>query len=382
MKTAFVTGSTGLLGNNLVRELLACGFTVKALVRDEARARGLLPRDPRLILVTGDMEDVAAFSAALAGSDVLFHAAAYFRDSYKGGRHRAKLTAINVEGTAALIEAAYRAGIRRLVHVSSVGTLSPSAPGGAPVHGRMRLRPDETANDYYRSKILADGVVEQALSAHSDLWATFILPAFMQGPGDAGPTSAGQTIIDFVRRKIPGIIGAAFSYVDARDVAKACVAAAELGQRGERYVVAGHRLPLASALAMLEAITGVPAPRRRLPWSLLWTVAMLNEGWARLTGRPVLLGAAAYRSLREDGAHGLYDSTLAERALGVQFRPIEESLRDAVAWLRGAGMLPERAAALPGVAELGARPMPAIDTPRPALLRSTKLTDGAPVRGE
>jgi nucleoside-diphosphate-sugar epimerase len=161
----------------------------------------------------------------------------------------------------------------------------------------------------------------------------------MNGPGDAGPTSAGQTIIDYAAGRLPGVIDAHLAYVDARDVARACIEAVLGAPRGARYVVAGRRLHLAEAYAVLERVTGVPAPVRRVPYAVLAVVAAANEAWARVSGRPVLLGLATYRNLRETGAHNRFDSTPAERDLGIRFRPVEETLGDAVAWLRTAGML-------------------------------------------
>jgi len=351
MSRAFVTGATGLLGGNLVRELAVRGWQVRALVRDEGRAARLLAGLPALTLVGGDMEDPEAFAPALAGCDVVFHTAAYFRESYRGGSHWARLHAVNVEGTKRLIAAALAAGVRRFLQVSSIGTLIMRRPDGGPVDAGMRERADATNNDYFRSKILADAVVEDALARHPELWAAFVLPGFMNGPGDAGPTAAGQMIVDFVARRLPGVVDAHLSWVDARDVAQACVAAAERAPRGARYVVAGRRLHLADGYAALARITGIAAPTRRLPTRLVGAIAALNEAWARLSGRPVLIGLATYRNLRDTGPHNLYDSSRAERELDVVFRPLEETLRDAVAWLRGQGMLAAPSpAATPAVA--------------------------------
>jgi dihydroflavonol-4-reductase len=113
--SAFVTGSTGLLGNNLVRLLVGRGHRVRALARSRRKAAeqfaGL-----DVEVIEGDMTDVPAFRDALRGIDVLFHTAAYFRDSYKGGRHWDELFRVNVRGTEALLAAAFEAGVRRLVH--------------------------------------------------------------------------------------------------------------------------------------------------------------------------------------------------------------------------------------------------------------------------
>jgi nucleoside-diphosphate-sugar epimerase len=323
-----------------VRELLARGQSVRALVRDEERARELLGRDPRLLLVVGDVTEASAFASALEGADVVHHAAAYFRESYRGGAHWDRLHTVNVLGTRELVRLAIAAGVQRFVHVSSVGVLEARAPNGAPVDETMSRDAATTQNDYYRSKILADDEVRAALAKHSRFDACFVLPGFMNGPGDSGPTSAGQTIIDFVERKLPGVVDANFSYVDARDVAFACAEAAERGRRGERYVVAGSRVHLREVYRVLEDVTGVMAPRREIPLALLAVVSTMHELWARLTGRPVLLGRATYRVLRDDGPYSSFDSSKAMRELDVRFRPLEDTLRDAVAWLEDAGKLP------------------------------------------
>jgi dihydroflavonol-4-reductase len=125
--SAFVTGSTGLLGNNLVRLLLARGIQLKVLARSSKKAQQQFPGLP-LEIVEGDMNNVAAFAPQLRGVDVIFHTAAYFRDNYKGGKHWKQLYDTNVTGTVELLTHAYNAGVRRFVHTSSVAVLT-GAPG-------------------------------------------------------------------------------------------------------------------------------------------------------------------------------------------------------------------------------------------------------------
>src|ERR1700704_4134337 len=115
-KKVFVTGATGLLGNNLVRALVARGAVVTALVRSPRKASSQFAGLDAVTVIQGDMTDVPAFAAALAGCEVLFHTAAYFRDSYAGGNHSTALKAVNIDGTRALLGAAYAAGVRRVVH--------------------------------------------------------------------------------------------------------------------------------------------------------------------------------------------------------------------------------------------------------------------------
>ena len=337
IRHAFVTGATGLLGNNLVRELVARGVVVKALARNITKAKAQLGDLAGVEVVEGDMLDVAGFADQLAESDVLFHTAAYFRDSYKGGSHWNELEKVNVDGTRALIAAAHASGLRRMVMTSSIAVLD--GPRGALIDESMR-RDESGSDDYYRSKIRSDRVVFEALEAHPDFDACFVLPAWMWGPGDAGPTSAAQTAIDFIKKKLPGVPASTFSFVDARDVALAQIAAATRGRRGERYLAAGRFMPLRELFGHLEKVTGVSAPKTNLPFSLLFVIAALQEASARLTGKSVLLSWAAVKSMASQAERTRFSNTKSLSELGLEFRPVEETLRDTVAWLQDNGLAP------------------------------------------
>lgn len=336
-ESAFVTGATGLLGNNLVRQLVARGVRVRALARSREKADAQFAGLP-IEIVTGDMSNIDAFAARLSGVDVLFHTAAYFRDSYKGGSHWDRMHAINVRGTANLLAHAHHAGIRRIVHTSSTAVLN--APIGTTIDETMRRREDD-ADDYQRSKILADREIDAALAAHPDLTASLVLPAFMFGPGDSGPTSSGQLVLDFLNRKLPGIPPGSFSVVDARDVADTMIAAALRGRRGERYLAAGRDMTMPEVFARLEHVSGVKAPKRQLPLAMLFVVATINEAWARLSGRPVLIGLAAARLITRQGSTH-FSAEKSERELGTSFRPFDETLRDVIAWYQANGWLAQR----------------------------------------
>lgn len=333
IRTAFVTGASGLLGNNLVRLLVSRGVRVKALARSREKAIQQFRKVP-VEMVTGDMANVTGFASQLAGSDILFHKAAYVRDSFKGGRHWKKLHTTNVLGTTELLHHAYAAGVRRAVHTSSVAVLR-----GAPSHltDETMLRTAEDVDDYYLSKILTDRAVSAFLERHPDLWACFVLPGWMIGPGDMGPTSSGQIILYFVRRQMPGIPPATFSVVDARDVAEAHWLASEKGHRGERYLAAGRHTTMAELFGMLERITGVKSPRRHVPVPFLFALGAFGEVWARLTGAPAQVSLATARFLVKERDRSHFDPSKSERELGLRFRPVEQILRDTVDWHRANG---------------------------------------------
>lgn len=334
MRNVFVTGSTGLLGNNLVRELVARGYAVKALVRSKAKGEQQFNDLPTVQLVVGDMADIDAFAPSLRGCDTVFHTAAFFRDNYKGGSHWEALEKINVAGTRDLLDQAYRAGVRRFVHTSSIAVLD-GAPGSA--IDETCLRAEADADDYYRSKILADRVVLAFLETHPQMFACMVLPGWMWGPGDIGPTSSGQLVKDVVNGKLPGLIPGTFSVVDARDVAWALIAAAQNGRRGERYLAAGRNLTMRQLVPALGRIAEVKTPARQLPLPVLYLLAAVQEVYARLTGKPVLLSMATVRLLvREEHRTG-FNPRKSEQELGLSFRGLEQTLSDTVAWYRKHG---------------------------------------------
>lgn len=334
-QTVFVTGSTGLLGNNLVRMLLEKGVRVRALVRSRAKAQqqfaGL-----NVEIVEGDMGNVSGFSHALSGVDTVFHTAAFFRDNYKGGRHWDELYQTNVKGTADLLAAAYQAGVRRFVHTSSIAVLD--GKPDAPIDETM-LRDEANADDYFRSKILSEREVLAFLERHPDMGGVVVLPGWMHGPGDAGPTSAGQTVLDFVNRKLPGVIPVSFSVVDARDVAQALILASEKGRRGERYLAAGNHYTMAELMDAMEKVSGVSAPRRNVPIALLYIIAFIQELWARVSGKPVLLSMATVRLITHEAGKTHFNAAKSQQELGLTFRPLEETLRDVIQWYRTNGRL-------------------------------------------
>ena len=334
MRNAFVTGATGLLGNNLVRELVARGYSVKALVRSRAKGEQQFNDLPGVELVVGDMADIDAFAASLQGCDTVFHTAAYFRDNYKGGSHWEELEKINVAGTRELLQQAYRAGIRRFVHTSSIAVLD--GPPGTAIDETC-LRAEADADDYYRSKILADRVVLAFLETHPQMHACMVLPGWMWGPGDMGPTSSGQLVNDVVNGKLPGLIPGTFSVVDARDVAWAQIAAAKNGRRAERYLAAGRNLTMRQLVPALGRIAGVKTPARQLPLPALYLLAAVQEVYARLTGKPILLSMATLRLLIREEHRTCFNHRKSEQELGLSFRALELTMSDTVTWYREHG---------------------------------------------
>lgn len=331
---AFVTGSTGLLGSNLVRELVNQGYTVKALVRSLDKAKYLLGDLPQVQLIEGDLQNIPGFAAELKGCDVLFHTAAYFRESYGLGDHWPQLKRLNVDATIELLEAAEKAEVRKAIYVSSSGCIGRKADG-SPGDETTPPGPVTYSNLYFKSKLMAEAAVASFLQSHA-LPVVLICPGAMLGPQDAAPTEFGQFVLDYLNRKIPALLAGGMPCVDVRDVAKAMVNAVEHGRSGDRYIVGGPYFTMADLMRTLEAVSGVPAPRVQIPGVIMRLLAVFSTWMGRLTGRKP---AVPIEGIKVMLAALAYDSTKAQRELGVQFRPLEVTLKDQVAWYRQANYL-------------------------------------------
>lgn len=327
---AFVTGSTGLLGNNLVRLLVDEGWEVRALVRSPDKGRQQLGGLDGVTFVRGDLGDISAFASALDGVDVVFHTAAYFREYYTSGEHEALLDRLNVQASVALARAAHQAGVKRFVHTSSTGTVAPN-PDGGPSDERHVLAPSDTDNLYFRSKILADLALADVV-ADTGLDLVTILPGWMFGPGDAGPTSAGQLVLDHLAGTLPPVaLPGSGPITDARDVALGMLRAAERARAGDRFLLTAPAHPLREILEGLARTTDTAPPRATLPYPLAWTFALGVELVSRLSGKEPLITRKALAALRDEHPR---DTTQAREVLGVDFRPMDETLRDTVAWFQ------------------------------------------------
>lgn len=323
---AFVTGSTGLLGNNLTY-LLSQKNQVKALVRSKEKAKNVFGDTSNITFIEGDMLDIDGFAHELQGCDILFHAAAYFREYYQPGNHWKNLEKVNIKGTISLLERAEKYNIQKVVYVSSAGVIG-MGPNGLP--GDELTPPSKFAhtNLYFKSKLLAEEAIQLFLQK-SSLPVVLILPGGIFGVRDFTPTSSGQLVLNFLSQKLPGIVDGGGCFVDVRDVAQAMINAVEKGRSGERYIVAGHYSSIEHVLQTLEKLTGIPAPKRHIPYTASLALAQLSELQWKLTGKPVLLSRARVQTLQQK-FH--WSSEKALRELAITFRPLEKTLRDEIDW--------------------------------------------------
>ena len=324
-----VTGGTGFVGANVVRELLAAGATVRVLARPRGDRRVL--QGLRVEIAEGDLTEPATLARALAGVRTLFHAAADYR--LWAPQPRA-LYRTNVEGTRALLAAAAEAGVARVVYTSTVGALG--IPGdGVPGTEDTPVSLADMVGHYKRSKFLAERVALEF--AGRGLPRVVVNPSAPVGAWDVKPTPTGQMIVDFLRGRMLGTLDTGLNVVHVRDVARGHLLAAERGRVGERYVLGHENLSLAAILDVLADLTGRPAPRLRVPYAVAWCGAACLEGVARMTGRPPAVALTAVRMARK---RMFFSPAKAVRELGLPQTGARAALAEAVSWFVEHGYAP------------------------------------------
>jgi dihydroflavonol-4-reductase len=321
-----VTGGTGFVGAHVVRALLARGETVRCLVRPDSPARNLEGLDVERAV--GDLTASASLASAMRGVRHLYHCAADYRLFAPDPED---LIRVNVHGTRAVLAAAAEAKVERVVYTSSVGALGLRSDG-VPADETTPVRLDAMIGNYKRSKFLAERVAEQWVG--KGLPVVIVNPSTPVGELDVKPTPTGQMIVDFLNRKMPAYVDTGLNLVDVRDVAAGHLLAAERGEVGEKYILGNENLSLAAILGLLAEITGLAAPRIRLPHWIPTVAAALDTTAARLLRRTPRVPLEGVRMSR----HRMYfDGSKAVFELGMPQSPVRGALERAVAWFRENG---------------------------------------------
>jgi dihydroflavonol-4-reductase len=325
MKT-FITGATGFIGASIVRELLMDGREVRALVRKGSDTSNLSGLDVELW--PGDLRDGDGLKQGLKGCDVLYHAAADYR---LWTRDPAEMYRTNVDGTSAILEAALDIGLSRVVYTSSVGTLG--NPGdGTPGSEDTPVTLADMVGHYKKSKYLAERAAEKFVARGLPL--TIVNPSTPVGPLDIKPTPTGRIIVDFLNRKMPAYLDTGLNIIAVEDCARGHLLAERKGVVGRKYILGNTNLTLREIFAILEEITGLSAPRIRLPYTPILLAACINEGLSKITGREPLIPLAGVRMAAK---FMYFDPSRAVRELGLPQIPVREALQRAVEWFRQHG---------------------------------------------
>ena len=324
---AFVTGATGFLGSHVARALADQGADLRLLVRTTSNLKNL--QGLKAETATGDLRDPASLEKAMSSCDTVFHVAADYRLWI---RDPAEMYKSNVDGTRALLEAARKSGVRRVVYTSSVATMG-FTKSGYPADEDSPVALADMIGHYKRSKFMAEQIALEA--GRSGMHVVTVNPTTPIGEQDVKPTPTGRIVVDFLKRKFPAYVETGLNLVDATVCARGHVAALEKGKSGERYILGGENLTLKQILDKLGRITGLPSPKIKLPYFFAFATGVIDEA---ITGRLLKLEPRATVDTVRMGKKKMFASSdKAERELGWKIVPVEDALRRAVEWFRGSG---------------------------------------------
>jgi len=318
---AFVTGATGFVGSAVVRSLLRRGTAVRVLARHSSDLRNIAGLDVEIAY--GDLLDEKGLTEVLWGCDTLYHVAAYYSTAEADSQ---KMYEINVRGTKTILRAAQKAGVQRVVHTSTIGTI------GQPTDGSLATEETEynlwdSASHYAKSKYLGEVVAFHM--CQQGLPVVVVNPCAPVGARDIKPSSTGQRILDYLHGKPPSFAPGGINFISVEDVAEGHVLAAVKGRVGERYIL-GHldgNLKLSDFMTLMERVSGVKPPRvaaRRPLRGLRRALETRFLGDAGFIGdyRPQALTCNPAKAVRE---------------LGLPQTPLEDAFAAAVAWFREHG---------------------------------------------
>ncbi len=323
----FLTGATGFVGSHVARALAENGASLRLLVRANSNTKNI--DDLNADRVTGDLRAPASLEKGIAGCDVIFHVAADYR---LWVRDPEEMFRANVEGTRAILDAARKNKVRRVVYTSSVATMG-FTRNGAPATEDSPVSLANMIGPYKRSKFQAEQVAIEA--ARSGLHVVIVNPTTPIGERDLKPTPTGRIVVDFLKKKFPAYVDTGLNLVDATECARGHIAALEKGRSGERYILGGENLTLKQILDKLAAITGLPSPKIRVPYVLALATGIVDEiVTGRIRGREPRATIDAVRMGRKKM---FVSPAKAELELGWKIVPVDDALQRAVAWFRENG---------------------------------------------
>lgn len=320
-----ITGATGYIGSHLTKSFIDKGIPVRILCRSLPKQSFF--KHPCVKIIKGDVTDLDSVKRAMQHIDQLYHLAAYARIWAK---HPETFYKINVEGTKNVLEAAYQAGVKAMVHTSTAGVLGPSST--SPIdENHARLVP--FFNTYEETKAAAEKLVQQYVQQGMQIM--IVNPARVYGPGlDTGSNPVTKIIELYLKgrwRIIPGSGEDLGSYCYIDDVVDGHIAAMEKGQSGERYIFGGVNVSFNEFIHRVKDISGDDRSMIHLPFSFLKRISFVMLAWSKLTGLSPLITPDW---IKRYDYHWALNSNKAVRELGYKIRPLSEGLQNTITWLR------------------------------------------------
>jgi dihydroflavonol-4-reductase len=323
---ALVTGGAGFIGASLVKILLENDVDVRVMVMPGDPAHNLKQIRSKIEVVEGDLLKPESLDRAVQGCDTLFNLAAIYAIWLANPR---LMYDVNVNGTLNLMHAALRAGVKRIVHTSSIAAVGANADR-VPADEETRFNAWDDVNDYVLSKYISELEVKRLCK--DGLPAVIVNPAFPFGWGDTAPTPTGNIVLQIIKGA-PFYFDGGFNAVGVRDVAMGHWLAARHGTLGRRYILGNENLTYIEFTRRVGRIADVKVPTRCMSRKMMLRLGQFGDFIAdNVTHRSPLL---AEKTLRYTvGRYLYYDISRARRELGYEPTPVEQSIQQAVEWFR------------------------------------------------
>lgn len=320
MKVA-VTGASGHIGNCLVRELKKQGARVKVLVHEFKNDLDKLDVE----IIKGDLLDKKSLNMLCNDVDVVYHLAAKIA---LDNRHSNKVYEVNVTGTKNIIEASMSAGVKRLVHFSSIDAFA-------------KVRPEQVLNEtcpitesensiYEITKAESERLVMKAVSEGLD--AVILCPTAVVGPFDYRGSFLGDALKKIYTNRLPMLIAGGYNWVDVRDVAGAAIHSVEKGRKGEKYILSGNYAELTTLSELAGKITGKKTPNLVAPVFLAKLACPFLEFYYSITNGIPIYTLQSLNLLINSPKNISFEK--AKKELGYLPRPLMQTLSDTFVWYR------------------------------------------------
>jgi nucleoside-diphosphate-sugar epimerase len=327
---AFVTGGTGFIGSRLIRRLVERGYEVAALARSEKGAVAVEALGARS--VRGDLDDIESMRIGMQGSDVVFHVAGWYK---LGSQDLEMCEKVNVDGTRNVLSLAHELGIPKIVYTSTVAVFGDTH--GALVDETYHMPAgQEFLTEYDRTKWKAHYEVAIPL-IEKGAPIIIVQPGGVYGPDDH--SLLGELMRWYHQGLFP-IFPApelALTYAHVEDIAEGHILAAEKGEPGESYILAGPALSVIEAARLWSRVSGRPEPFFSIPARFLKPFAPLMGVIGRFVPLPELFSQDSLSIL---SATYTARADKARSELGWQPRPLEEGMRETFEWIRQAEAQP------------------------------------------
>lgn len=318
-----VTGGKGHVGYALVKELADRGEKIRLLLRSESKVFDGIDCEK----IMGDVCDSESLEKAFEGAEVVYHVAGIVDIS---GTKDKQVWEVNVEGTKKVVAACKKMGVKTLIFVSSVDAV-PASFGDDEITEPSRFDPDLLEGTYAKSKAASTQYVLD--SADDTLKVCSVHPSTCIGPHDNnGTSSMGSVIKLYSKGMLPVSFGFGTSnFIDVRDVAKGMIAAAEKGKNGECYFLCSKAIPLDDFIGALARVCGKRHPKIKLSKDFIDDVIPVCEKVFAMLKLPPMINEYSIRKVCENFN---FSNAKAVNELGFTVRPLDDTLRDTIDWIK------------------------------------------------